>query len=337
MCEYVCAIDEHNIIIIIKNRNNKERMRGDYSLYGHDHGYPIKIMFTTGRTDRIDHCDCPETAGDNIRIDMHLCSHAHTLATSRMLIKFDWSSGPIPEHTRLLYHFHRNARIATNIQCASELERFAFDTWEMCTTLNVAFERKVIWFIFIFIFAVVVVVGVVVIFVGRMCEFVARMLCTYWRASLSLLESETECHYDPNWHRAVLVCVYVYERAWTERREHISESLQQNGPEIINAIFGQGLYRTQRKRKGKPKEEKIHEKSFRIYFHVLRSLQFHWNDKRSGRTLDGRRRRRYCFHFIFAAHGILCSPCAVRHSFDSLQYLSIYARRVLHLSMLLIF
>lgn len=38
----------------------------------------------------------------------------------------------------------------------------------MCSTLNVAFERKVIWFIFIFVVGVVVVVGVV----GHMCEFV---------------------------------------------------------------------------------------------------------------------------------------------------------------------
>lgn len=71
------------------------------------------------------------------------------------------------------------------------IERFTFDAWEMCTTLNVAFERKVIWFIFIFVVLVVVVVVVlaivvVVILYGRMCEFVVWMLRTYWRASLSL-------------------------------------------------------------------------------------------------------------------------------------------------------
>lgn len=136
----------------------------------------------------------------------------------------------------------------------------------MCSTLNVALERKVIWFIFIF------VVGVVFGVVGHMCEFVVWMLCTYWRASLSPSLSDSECHCDRKWHRN--------RQRVRVQETHLRISATKWSGNLLMRYLDRDCIEQEKKTEKKSKTSR-----FEYISMFYGSLQFHWNNKRSGRTL----------------------------------------------------
>lgn len=142
----------------------------------------------------------------------------------------------------------------------------------MCSTLNVAFERKVIWFIFIFVGGVL----------GHMCEFVVWMLCTYWSASFYISLSPLSRTRNRMSVRSKVTSKWT---TWARTRDTSWNLWNKMVRKFINAIFAQGLYRTRGDIQKKQPRKKSKKNRFEYISMFYGSLQFHWNNKRSGRTL----------------------------------------------------